>query len=131
MATISLASFSGARFKQLITPSISPAISPANYNSSNLHNEGLPKQIGKYRILRMLGSGGFGVVYHGVDDTLNRDVAILGRWISPPFPTVYSNPVARDIVFSLVLCLFAMQAILCSLAWRALAYHPTRTYFRH
>src|SRR5262249_51834235 len=35
-----------------------------------------PAQISRYRILDKVGEGGFGVVYHGYDDDLRRDVAI-------------------------------------------------------
>src|SRR5262249_54897937 len=36
----------------------------------------VPVRLGRYRITAKLGSGGFGVVYRGHDDDLNRDVAI-------------------------------------------------------
>jgi serine/threonine protein kinase len=35
-----------------------------------------PERVGKYRIAGMLGRGGMGVVYEGIDDDLGRDVAI-------------------------------------------------------
>src|SRR5262249_49630560 len=38
--------------------------------------EPLPEQIGRYRIMGLLGQGGFGLVYQGYDDQLNRGVAI-------------------------------------------------------
>lgn len=36
----------------------------------------LPERIGRYHITRMLGAGGFAVVYHGEDRSLSRDVAV-------------------------------------------------------
>lgn len=36
----------------------------------------LPAQIGRYRVVKLLGEGGFGRVYEGYDDTLKRAVAI-------------------------------------------------------
>jgi serine/threonine protein kinase/formylglycine-generating enzyme required for sulfatase activity len=36
----------------------------------------MPRQLGRYRIVDRLGKGGFGVVYRGYDEDLQRDVAI-------------------------------------------------------
>jgi serine/threonine protein kinase/serine phosphatase RsbU (regulator of sigma subunit) len=37
---------------------------------------GMPSRIGKYEIQRILGQGGFGAVYQGYDDSLDRKVAV-------------------------------------------------------
>jgi hypothetical protein len=58
-------------------------------------------------------------------------VAVLSRTITPPFSGVYADARLRDIVFSLVFFLFAMQTILCVFAWRALRYHSTRKSLRY
>ncbi len=42
---------------------------------------GIPERIGKYRISRMIGRGGMGLVYEGRDETLDRSVAI--KMITP------------------------------------------------
>ena len=39
------------------------------------------KTLGKYRIIEKIGRGGMGIVYRGVDETLDRQVAI--KAISP------------------------------------------------
>ena len=39
-------------------------------------NDGLPATIGRYRVIRLLGQGGFGRVYLAHDDDLDRPVAI-------------------------------------------------------
>ena len=48
--------------------------SPAEAASSG--SSSLPERIGRYRIEKVLGKGGFGLVYLGHDDQLDRAVAI-------------------------------------------------------
>ena len=45
-------------------------------SSTDTDSQSLPEQIGRYRIERLLGQGGFGLVYLAHDDQLNRPVAI-------------------------------------------------------
>ncbi len=37
---------------------------------------GVPERVGRYRLLRFIGSGGFGLVFEANDESLNRRVAI-------------------------------------------------------
>ncbi|HWL09808.1 MAG TPA: serine/threonine-protein kinase [Planctomicrobium sp.] len=52
---------------------------------------GIPVRIGRYEIQRMLGAGGFAVVYQSRDQRLNRDVAV-----KIPLPPGLLNPDARQ-----------------------------------
>ena len=53
--------------------SLTPPFSPSNPSPPPLND---PTQIGRYRVIRLLGKGGFGHVYLAHDDDLNRSVAI-------------------------------------------------------
>ncbi len=52
----------------------------------------LPQFIGRFRIERILGQGGFGVVYLGLDEQLQRKVAI-----KVPRPQFVERPEDREI----------------------------------
>ena len=51
-------------------------VPPAPIESSPPRTAGSPTRIGRYRIDGLLGQGGFGAVYQGYDEDLNRPVAI-------------------------------------------------------
>src|SRR5436853_5154685 len=58
--------------------------------------EGL--QLGKYRLLRLIGSGGMGDVYIGLDANINRQVAIkVMRGEVSAYPTEDVNKQARHL----------------------------------
>lgn len=51
-------------------------IAPRRGGSSNEPREAIPSQVGRYRILKRIGSGGMGTVYLAEDPTLHRTVAL-------------------------------------------------------
>ena len=50
----------------------------------------IPERIGRYRIVRILGQGGMGVVYHAHDELLDRPVAIK------VVATAHANEIGRQ-----------------------------------
>src|ERR1035438_3454716 len=55
-----------------ITPSPDDPKSTVDYHDP----DAIPQQIGRYRVQKILGKGGFGLVYLAYDDQLKRAVAI-------------------------------------------------------
>jgi serine/threonine protein kinase len=53
-----------------------PSSLPLRAEAAEPVTEPMPTCLGRYRVLARLGAGGFGVVYRGRDDELQRDVAI-------------------------------------------------------
>src|ERR1700693_4920269 len=53
---------------------------------------GLPERIGRYRIEKLLGKGGFGLVYLAHDEQLNRPVAV-----KVPHPNLVARPEDADL----------------------------------
>ena len=49
-------------------------VGPAAHDDGDLHE--IPQRIGRYRIEKVLGKGGFGLVYLAHDEQLNRPVAV-------------------------------------------------------
>src|SRR5262249_15357882 len=57
--------------RALVDTTVGAATAPAPRDE-----EPVPAALGRYRVVRPLGAGTFGVVYQGFDDELRRDVAI-------------------------------------------------------
>jgi formylglycine-generating enzyme required for sulfatase activity len=85
-------------FRQEITAATGPpaAPDPSDLASTASGSEAaLPDRLGRYRVLAVLGRGGFGIAYWGHDDELRRDVAIKvplrERLASPEAVEAYIN----------------------------------------
>jgi serine/threonine protein kinase/formylglycine-generating enzyme required for sulfatase activity len=52
----------------------------------------LPERIGRYRIMKLLGKGGFGLVYLALDEQLHRSVAV-----KVPHPNLVARPEVADL----------------------------------
>jgi len=64
------------RWCPMITPTNLPDVDPSKTSDGKAVPPAQPQQIGRYRIEKILGEGGFGRVYLAHDDQLNRPVAI-------------------------------------------------------
>src|SRR5690606_12635627 len=51
-------------------------LNSASEDPDDLASELLPRQIGRYEILRQIGAGGLGMVFEALDSKLNRSVAL-------------------------------------------------------
>lgn len=74
------------------TQTADDSVTPRDVHATKLPDGDVaPKMIGRFRILRLLGSGGFGLVYLAVDSKLDRQVAI-----KVPRPEVLATSSSAD-----------------------------------
>ncbi len=71
----------------LVPPTTPPRSEPPWPIAPDAGQVTLPERIGRYRVIKLLGEGGFGRVFQALDDQLNRSVAI-----KVPHPRLISRP---------------------------------------
>nr|MCU0713682.1 hypothetical protein [Pirellula sp.] len=73
-------------------PIVNSAPATAPESSTSSHRNGIPKQLGQYELLSLLGSGGMGAVYLARHQSLDKKVALK---LLPALPSQNAEFVAR------------------------------------